>query len=79
MSTVRAEDFSCDPAHRHIVSRTVEACRLAKEAAGAAAEAIATGSITLLNSLRQRERELDDFRRGNRHCGDHYNYTGRTC
>jgi len=37
----------------------VEACRLAKEAAGAAAEGIATGSTILLNSLRQRERELD--------------------
>jgi phosphate transport system protein len=34
---------------------------LAKEAAGAAAEGIATGSAHLLNSLRQRERELDTF------------------
>ena len=32
---------------------------MAKEAAGAAAEGIATGSSVLLNSLRQRERELD--------------------
>jgi phosphate transport system protein len=32
---------------------------MAKEAAGAAAEGIATGSSTLLNSVRQRERELD--------------------
>ena len=32
---------------------------MAKEAAGAAAEGIATGSTTLLDSLRQRERELD--------------------
>jgi phosphate transport system protein len=48
-----------EPAHRYIVRRTVEACNMAKEAAGAAAEGIATGSSTLLNSLRQRERELD--------------------
>src|SRR5438309_4421124 len=48
-----------EPAHRYIVRRTVEACHMAKAAAGAAAEGIATGSTTLLNSLRQRERELD--------------------
>ncbi len=48
-----------EPAHRYIVRRTVEACRLAQEAAGAAAEGIATGSSVLLNSLRQRERDLD--------------------
>jgi phosphate transport system protein len=41
------------------VRRTIEACTLAREAAGAAAEGIATGSASLLNSLRQRERELD--------------------
>jgi phosphate transport system protein len=48
-----------EPAHHYLVRRTVEACHLAKEAAGAAAEGIATGSSALLNSLRQRERELD--------------------
>src|SRR5215467_12072431 len=48
-----------EPAHHYIVRRTVEACNMAKEAAGAAAEGIATGSNALLNSLRQRERELD--------------------
>ena len=48
-----------EPAHDYLVRRTVEACHLAKEAAGAAAEGIATGSSALLNSLRQRERELD--------------------
>jgi phosphate transport system protein len=59
MSTARVETLAPEPAHRQIVRRTVEACRLAKEAAGAAAEGIATGSSPLLNSLRQRERELD--------------------
>jgi len=48
-----------EPAHHYLVRRTVEACNMAKDAAGAAAEGIATGSSTLLNSLRQRERELD--------------------
>ena len=59
MSTARVENPSPEPAHHQIVRRTVEACRLAKEAAGAAAEGIATGSAPLLNSLRQRERQLD--------------------
>ncbi len=48
-----------EPAHHYLVRRTVEACRMAQEAAGAAAEGIATGSTALLNSLRKRERELD--------------------
>jgi len=59
MSTARVESLSTVPSHQHIVLRTIEACRLAKEAAGAAAEGIATGSSSLLNSLRLRERELD--------------------
>ena len=48
-----------EPAHHYLVRRTVEACALAKNAAAAAAEGIATGSNSLLSSLRQRERELD--------------------
>jgi len=59
MSSASVENPAAEPAHKHLVRRTVEACRLAKEAAGAAAEGIATGSTILLNSLRQRERELD--------------------
>jgi phosphate transport system protein len=58
MSTARVENPNALPSHR-IVLRTIEACHLAKEAAGAAAEGIATGSAPLLNSLRQRERDLD--------------------
>jgi phosphate transport system protein len=61
MSAARIESPLPDPSHHHIVLRTIEACRLAKDAAGAAAEGIATGSAHLLNSLRQRERELDTF------------------
>jgi len=48
-----------EPAHHYLVRRTVEACHMAKEAATAAAEGIATGSNALLNSVRQRERDLD--------------------
>jgi phosphate transport system protein len=59
MSTARVETLPAIPAHEHIVLRTVEACRLAREAAGAAAAGIATNSSSLLNSLRPRERELD--------------------
>jgi len=59
MSTARVEGLTPEPAQHRIVRRTIEACCLAKEAAGAAAEGIATGSNLLLNSLRQRERELD--------------------
>ena len=59
MSTARVESLPPAPSHQHIVHRTIEACRVAKEAAGAAAEGIATGSSSLLNSLRLRERELD--------------------
>jgi phosphate transport system protein len=59
MSTAAANVPSPEPVHRYLVRRTVEACHLAKDAAGAAAEGIATGSASLLNSLRQRERELD--------------------
>jgi phosphate transport system protein len=59
MSTARVEAPPQESTHHHILNRTIEACRLAKEAAGAAAGGIATGSSSLLNSLRQRERELD--------------------
>jgi hypothetical protein len=41
-SAVPNPDPVPEPAHQYIVRRTVEACRLAKEAAGAAAEGIAT-------------------------------------
>jgi phosphate transport system protein len=45
--------------YAHLVTQTIDACRVAKEAAAAAAEGIATGSAPLLNSLREREKELD--------------------
>ena len=50
-----------EPSYSHLVTRTIEACRVAKEAAGTAAAGIATGSSPLLNTLRDRERELDNL------------------
>jgi phosphate transport system protein len=63
MSTASLKVSEAAPAYSHLVKLTVEACRLAKEAASAAAEGIATGSTQLLNSLRDRERELDTLDR----------------
>ncbi len=59
MSTASIKKPVPEPAHQSIVRRTIEACNLAKDAAATAAEGIATCSSPLLNSLRQRERELD--------------------
>ena len=59
MSTAIAKNPAPEPEYGHLVRLTVQACQVAKEAAAAAAEGIATGSTALLNSLRQREKELD--------------------
>jgi phosphate transport system protein len=48
-----------EPSYTALVKRTVEACELARLAAAVAAEGIATGSISHLNSIRQFEKELD--------------------
>jgi phosphate transport system protein len=48
-----------EPPFNHLVELTVQACQVAKDAAAATAEGIATGSNVLLSSLRQREKELD--------------------
>jgi len=50
---------SPEPAHTHLIQRTVEACELAREAAAIAAEGIATGSMSRLDAIRQCEKELD--------------------
>jgi len=59
MSTAAMDGRTPEPVYSHLVRRTIEACRLAQEAAATAAEGIATGSSPLLNTLRQREKELD--------------------
>jgi len=61
MSTAPLKSPVSPLSRSHLVERTIEACRVAKEAAGAAAEGIATGSAPLLNSLRERERQLDQI------------------
>jgi phosphate transport system protein len=61
MSTASIKSPEPEPAHAHLVKRTIEACQVAKEAAGAAAEGVATGSSALLNSMRVREKQLDEM------------------
>ena len=63
MSTASIKSPAPEPLYAQLIRRTVEACQVAKEAAAAAAEGIATGSSTLLNSIRQREKELDTLDR----------------
>ncbi|MEY2411652.1 MAG: phosphate transport system protein [Acidobacteriaceae bacterium] len=59
MSTATLQTADMPPSYAYLVRRTIEACALARDAAGAAAEGIATGSLPLLNSLRDREKALD--------------------
>jgi phosphate transport system protein len=61
MSTagLKSPDPAPERPYSRLVQLTVQACQVAKDAASAAAEGIATGSNTLLCSLRQREKELD--------------------
>ena len=47
--------------HSRLATRTIHACQVAKTAAGAAAEGIATGSKASLNSIRLLEKELDEI------------------
>ena len=61
MSTAIIKSPQPDPPHSVFLERTVHACHLAKEAASAVAEGIATSSKPLLNSIRPREKELDDL------------------
>jgi phosphate transport system protein len=61
MSTAMASSVGPGSAHSRLVARTLHACNVAKAAAGAAAEGIATGSKPSLNSIRQLEKELDEL------------------
>jgi phosphate transport system protein len=63
MSTAPVNTPVPEPAYSHLVKRTIEACAVAKDAAAAAAEGIATGSLSLLNTIREREKELDTLDR----------------
>src|SRR3984893_325156 len=59
MSTAIQKPPQPEPSYVHLVRRTIEACQVAQEAAATAAEGIATGSSPLLNTIREREKELD--------------------
>lgn len=59
MSTASVKSTVPERSYPHLVLRTIEACHVAKDAAAAAAEGIATGSSPLLNTIRIREKELD--------------------
>jgi phosphate transport system protein len=61
VSTAMASGVRVDLPHSHLVTRTVHACDVAKRAAGAAAEGIATASKPSLNSIRELEKELDEI------------------
>ncbi len=63
MSTATVERPAPESPYSRLVEQTIEACRLAKEAAATAAEGIATGSANLLNSICIREKELDTLDR----------------
>src|SRR5215467_11053384 len=59
MSAASFKTPAPEPAHYHLVRRTVSACELARQAAAIAAEGIATGANSHLNAIRELERELD--------------------
>lgn len=59
MGTASVKSQVPESSYSHLVHRTVEACVVAKDAAAAAAEGIATASSPLLNTIRTREKELD--------------------
>ena len=59
MSTAIFRSPEPESPYAHLVKRTIEACRVATQSAATAAEGIATASSPLLNTLREREKELD--------------------
>jgi phosphate transport system protein len=59
MSSATLKSPQPEPVHAHLVRRTIQACQVAQHAAATAAEGVATGSSSLLNTIREREKELD--------------------
>ena len=59
MSSVNQEPSSPEQVSAHLQERTLEACQLARKAAGIVAEGIATGVASLLDGVRECERDLD--------------------
>jgi len=63
MSTAQNPPILPDDACRQIREQTLEACRVARTAAGIVAEGIATGVAKVLDGVREREKELDNLDR----------------
>jgi phosphate transport system protein len=59
MSSINLEPSSPEQVSIHLQERTLQACQVARKAAGIVAEGIATGVASLLEGVRERERELD--------------------
>ena len=59
MTAANLEPLSPEEISAHLKERTLEACQLARKAAGIVAEGIATGVPSLLDGVREREKELD--------------------
>lgn len=59
MSSSNPEPLSPEQVSERLQQRTLEACQVARKAAGIVAEGIATGVPSLLEGIREREKELD--------------------
>lgn len=59
MSSGNLQSNSPEQIAAHLQQRTLEACQLARKAAAIVAEGIATGVASLLDGVREREKELD--------------------
>lgn len=63
MSSAQVPPLSPTAVCAEIQQQTLEACRVARRAAGIVAEGIATGVASVLDGVRQREKELDTLDR----------------
>src|SRR5271157_6664501 len=63
MSMADSEAPSPEEISAHLQEQTLQACQVARMAAGIVAEGIATGVPSLLEGVRQREKELDTLDR----------------
>jgi phosphate transport system protein len=59
MSSPNLEPPSPEQVSAHLQERTLEACLVARKAAAIVAEGVATGVASLLDGVREREKELD--------------------
>lgn len=59
MGATSIKNAEAEPSYSGLVRSTIDACDVAKQAAGAAAEGIAAGSSAMLSAIREHERTLD--------------------